>query len=140
MAPRAAVRSIIGLDPEMITYDLSTSRVFSSETPDDVTRDKRWAVVRWLDRTQSFGLVGVRLMEVWVYQPLEMGRDYGVIDLALDRAQELITEAEQVPGGDGWTLSGATWDSSSPDLSDPGFSAIMKFSRFRVAGRPIIVP
>lgn len=140
MAPRAAVRSILGLDPELMSYDLGTLRIFSSEAPDTVSRDKRWAVVRWLDATRVFGTVGLSLMEVWVYQPIELGRDYGVIDLALLRAKELLVEAEQVPGGDGWTLSGATWESQSADLTDTTLNALTKFSRFRVAGRAIAAP
>lgn len=139
MAPRAAVRALLGADAELISYDLSVDRLFSSAAPDTVLRDRRWAVIRWLDRTRAFGLVGARPMEVWVYQPLEMGRDYGVIDLALVRIQELMVQAEQVAGADGWTLSGATWESDSGDLTDDSFSALTKFSRFRVAGRPVAV-
>ncbi len=140
MAPRAAVRSIIGADAEMISYDLSVDRLFSSASPDSPTREKRWAVIRWLDRTKTFGLTSIRPMEVWVYQPLELGRDYGVIDAAVERVKELVTQAEQVAGADGWTLSGATWESDSADLTDEGFNALTKFCRFRVAGRSMVTP
>lgn len=140
MAPRAAVRSILGSDAEMISYDLEIERIFASASPDSPSRDKRWAVVRWLESSRAFGTVGAKPMEVWIYQPREMGRDYGVIDLAILRAKELLTEAEQVPGSDGWTLSGATWESDSVDLTDDGFDALVRFSRFRIAGRPIAAP
>lgn len=137
MAPRAAVRSLIGGDAEMISYDLAADRIFSSGAPDSVSRDERWAVVRWLDRVRAFGVVGAHPMEVWVYQPLEMGRDYGVLDMALVRIKELLTQAEQLSGADAWTLCGATWESDSADLTDEGLNALVKFSRFRVVGRPI---
>lgn len=140
MAPRAAVRDILGADAEMNSYDLVKERLFSSESPDTVERDKRWGVIRWLDRAKAFEITGARLMEVWVYQPKELGRDYGTIDAAIDRVKELITQAEQVPGADGWTFSGAIWDSDSPDLTDEGFNALTRFSRFRVAGRSIVTP
>lgn len=140
MAPRAAVRSLLGDDPEMISYDLSKERIFSSSAPDSPDRTQRWAVVRWLDMTRTFGIIGARPMEVWVYQPTGMGRDYGYLDAAIQRVKELLTDAEQVPGADGWTLSGATWESDSADLTDEGFGALVKFSRFRVAGRPTTTP
>lgn len=140
MSARAAVRSIIGLDAEMISYDLDKSRIFSAAAPDTVSRDKLWAVVRWLDAVKAFGTVGSWPMEVWVYQPMELGRDYGTIDLAMLRIRHLLTEAEQVAGGDGWTLTCATWQMDSGDLTDDGFRALTRFGRFGVAARPIASP
>lgn len=124
----------------MISYGLTAAQLFSSDSYDPGTRDSRWAVIRWLDSSRSFGLLAAKPMEVWIYQPVEMGRDYGVIDLAIVRVKELLSEAEQVAGVDGWTLSGATWESDSADLRDEGFNALTRFSRFRVAGRPIAAP
>lgn len=140
MAPRAAVRTLLGTDPELISYDFAVSRLFSSDSADTLTRDKRWGVIRWLDRAKSFGAVGSRLVEVWLYQPREMGRDYGVLDVAIVRIEELMTQAEQVPGADGWTMSGATLEMSSADLTDETINALVKFVRFRVAGRPVAAP
>lgn len=140
MAPRAAVRGIIGNDAEMISYDFELARLFSSDAPDTLSRDKRWGVMRWLDRTRSFGSVGSQFMEVWLYQPRELGRDYAVLDAALVRIQELMSDAEQVPGADGWTLSGAVWESNSADLTDDTVDALVKFARFRVAGRFVAAP
>jgi hypothetical protein len=138
MAPRAAARTLLGTDAELISYGLTVARWYSSSALDTVTRNQRWGVIRWLDRTRAFGLVAAFPMEVWVYQPSEMGRDYGYVDAALERVKELLVVAEQVAGADGWTLSGATWESDSADLTDEGFSALTKFSRFRVAGRPVV--
>lgn len=140
MAPRAAVRSIIGDDAEMQSLGFAKIHLYASEAPDPVSRDYRWGVIRFLDRTKTFGTHSWMPMEVWVYQPREMGKDYGVLDAAMARVRELIVEAEQFPGADGWTLSGATWDMESADLTDDGFNALVKFSRFRVAGRPIVAP
>jgi hypothetical protein len=95
-------------------------------------------VVKFMERTARFALVGAWAMEVWLYQPYEFGKDYGVLDVAAVRIRELMTTAEQLAGADGWTLNGAEWESDSPDLSDDAFQALMKFSRFRVSARQMV--
>lgn len=140
MAPRAALRSLLGDDAEMTSYDLPAAHLYSSAAPDSPPRTHRWGVLRWMDATKAYGLTSYLPMEVWLYQPHELGRDYGVLDLAVVRAKELLTQAEQVAGADGWTLCGATWEYSSSDLTDDGFAALVRFVRFRVVGRPVISP
>lgn len=140
MAPRAAVRTLIGSDFEMASYGFTADHLYSSMSADTPPRGYRWGVIKWMDRTRSFATTGAQLMEIWLYQPYDMGRDYGVLDVAVQRAKELLTEAEQLVGGDGWTLTAATWETDSADLTDDAFAALTRFSRFRVAGRPMALP
>jgi len=140
MAPRAAVRSLLGTDTELIAMDFSVDNIYSSHALDTPDRDFRWIVVNWIDEPKAFGLVGPCLAEIWLYQPKEMSRDYGVLDSALVRVRELMCTATHVPGADGWTLSEASWQGDSADLFDDSFQALTKFSRYRIAARNVVVP
>lgn len=138
MSPRAVIRNLLGSDSELQGYDFTEERIFATASVDSPDREHRWMVIKWGDRQARFGTVGAMLMEAWLYQPEEMGIDYGVIDVGLERVKELLVIAEQIPGADGWTLNGAEWESDSPDLRDEGFRALTRFSRFRVSGRSVI--
>jgi hypothetical protein len=114
--------------------------IYSSEAPNTPPRDRRWMVITFEEKTKAFGAVGAQLATVWVYQPEELGVDYGTIDLIITRVRELLETAQHVVGADGWILTAASWQADSPDLRDRSFDALTRYSRHRVAARHVITP
>jgi hypothetical protein len=139
MAARAAIRSLLGNDAEINSLGWELAYIYSSNTVDTPPRNP-WAVIHWDDRSKAFGSVGARFVTIWFYLPKEHIRDYGIIDLAILRTTELMTQAEQLAGGDGWILTEASWLQDSPDLVDQAFNAVTRWSRFKVACRPAVIP
>lgn len=140
MAPRAALRSLLGTDLEMNSLGWALASFYAESAPDSPHRDVRWAVIAFEPDVRAFGVTSVMQAQVWFYQPLEMGRDYGAIDLALLQARMLITEAEHRAGDDGWVLSAATWRGDSAGFVDRDANCLMRYARFSVAGRFVVSP
>lgn len=140
MAPRAAVRSILGNDAELNAMDFTLDRIFSSNVIDTPSREFRWMIISWIDAPKAFRNTGPCVAEIWVYQPKSLSKDYGVLDSALVRIKELLTGASHLAGADGWTLSEASWQGDSGDLTDEGFEALARFSRYKMAARPVVTP
>lgn len=140
MAARAAIRTLLGNDPELIALGWELSSIYSSNVTDTPNREKPWTVIHWDDRTKAFGTTGARIVTIWYYLPKEHIRDYGIIDLAILRTVELMTQAEQLAGGDGWVMTQAVWQQDSPDLVDHTFNALTRWSRFKVVCRPVATP
>jgi hypothetical protein len=140
MAPRAAIRKLLGTDAELISLGFPIEAIFSSSTVDSPFRNQRWITVTCADDVPAFNNHAPTLVEVWTYQPTQMGRFYDDLQAAQTRIRELLTEVEQYPGDDGWTITGANYLGGSRDLYDPEFSALMKYSTFKVASRYVITP
>lgn len=135
MAPRAAVRQLLGNDLEMNSLGITLPRIFDSNALDTPARDGRWIITNYEDDVRAFGIIGAKLLTVRVYQAKEAGIDYGQIDAAILRVKELLTSAEQLAGEDGWVLTQATWQGGSPDVFDDTFQAIVKYCQFKIAAR-----
>lgn len=140
MPARAAARSLLGNDSEMQSYGFTADRIFAPDSVDSNPRHLRWAVLVWDEETPPFASKPSETMELWLYQPREMGHDYAVLDIALARARELLTTVEHLPGEDGWILTAATYRTGSRDLVDDVSHAITKYGRFHVACRTLVTP
>lgn len=140
MAPRAALRTLLGTDPEINQLGWLLESFYAESAPDSPPRDQRWAVIAFEPDIRAFTEVSALQAQVWFYQPVEMGRDYGAIDLALLQARTLVSNAEHVSGQDGWVLSAATWRGDSAGLMDREVNCMMRYARFSVAGRFVVSP
>lgn len=111
--------------------------VYGSNSVDSPT-DKMFIVISSEGASKAFGTTGVDLVTYWVHQKKILGIDYATVDLALFRLRELLVGAQHFQGGDGWSLTGASWVDQSRDLADEAFQTITKFTTFRVASRNIV--
>lgn len=78
---------------------------------------------------------GPRALEVWAHTPQDISTDYGEIDNALVRVRHILTNMEDIPGADGFTVTSVGFAGEGPDLTDPGYSTITRNSAFEVLYR-----
>lgn len=131
MAARAALRSLIGTDPQMNMLGIDEDVIFSSNATDTPDRSRMFVVTHWDEISRSPGGLSVHLVSVWFHVPQEKEIDYGNIDLALLRLKELMSSVEHRSGADGWVLVGASWSGSSPDGFDDGYNSVTRYGQYR---------
>lgn len=135
MAPRAAVVSLQAADPQLNMLGIDGEVIFGSNATDTPPRDRMFVVHKWSAETSGGRVVPV--VSIWIHVPKDMERDYGKIDLAILRTKEIMENAEQVEGADGWVLAAATWIADSPDFPDDGYNSLTRYTQFRCACRNI---
>jgi hypothetical protein len=139
MSSRAAFAQIVYQDPAMQGLGFIEGRVWASNALDTPSPNTPFIIISSEGKEKAFGVVGVDLVTYWVHLPRNVVRDYGIIDLALDRIEELLLSAVHFVGEDGYVLSGASWVDRSRDLIDESFNTITKYSTFRAATRSVVV-
>ncbi len=137
MSARAALATLIGDDSQLNMLGFEESDVYGPNAIDTVSRERNFIVVRWEEAPRAIAGRSINIVTVWVHSPKEKSRDYGVIDTAIARLQELITGVEHRAGSDGWSLTEATFNGASGDLFDDGYSSLCRWVRFRCACREV---
>lgn len=92
-----------------------------------------WLILRWGAEASRFGSPGgKRNLDVWAYQPRQIGVDYGQIDKILAIVTRALTETVHFEGTDGSMFVTADFLGYSPDSQDPGWDAIARSAQFAV--------
>jgi len=136
---RAAFAQIVYEDAAMQGLGFIESRVWQANALDTPPRDTPFVIISSEGREKAFGNVGSDLVSYWVHIPKTVMRDYGIVDLALDRIEELLVATAHFVGEDGYVLTGASWVDRSRDLIDESFNTLTKYSTFRAATRSVVV-
>jgi hypothetical protein len=140
MTARESYARLVYDDAEMQGLGFIQDRVWASNALDTPPRDNPFIVIN-VDLTEKvFGVTGVETVSYWVHIPKERGRDYSLIDLAIEQIKALMENVVHLAGSDGWSLTSGTWVDTSRDLVDDGFSTIVKYVTFRTATRSIVTP
>ena len=129
MPARAAVHSLLVEDT--VLQSMGVEVVYGSNSVDTPGEDF-FLVVRWEQTQTAFKTVGSDRVSIWAH---DKGRDYTRIDKALTHVKELLTSTVHREGGDGWTMTLATWNGEGPDLMDGGFHTVTRYSDFTVVSR-----
>lgn len=140
MTAREAYARLVYEDAEMQGLGFVQDRVWASNALDTPPRTYPFIVINVDLQQKVFGTTGADTVSYWVHIPKEMGRDYALIDLALEQIKSLMTNVVHLAGSDGWSLTGGTWVDTSSDLTDEAFNTLVKFITFRAATRSLITP
>lgn len=140
MTAREAYARLVYEDSQMQALGFVQERVWASNALDTPPREHPFIVIN-VDLTEKvFGTTGVETVSYWVHLPKDKGRDYSVIDLAIEQIKMLMSEVMHLAGADGWSLTAGTWVDTSRDLTDDGFNTIVKYVTFRTATRSLVTP
>lgn len=140
MTAREAYARLVYDNAEMQALGFVQDRVWASNALDTPDREGPFIVIN-VDLTEKvFGTTGVETVSYWVHIPKEKGRDYSLIDLAIEQIKALMVEVVHLAGSDGWSLTAGTWVDTSRDLIDDGFNTIVKYVTFRTATRSLVTP
>lgn len=129
MPARAAVHELIENDLEL--ESLGVEAVYGSNSI-DTPAEKLFVVIRWDATPVAFKSTGADRCSIWAH---DKNRDYTRIDKVLQRIKDLLTEAVHHEGGDGWTMTLASWNGEGPDLVDGGFHTVTRYADFTVVSR-----
>lgn len=130
MAARSALYKLLADDAELAELGFDT--VYTQNSV-DTPAEQRFIVIRWEQPAErAFGTKAADRASVWFH---DKDRDYGQIDLGIERLKELLANAVHFPGGDGWVLTQAHWNSDGPDLADDGFGTVVRWSNVTVISR-----
>jgi hypothetical protein len=130
MAARSAFYKVIDDDTELAALGFD---VTYQQNAVDAPDEDRFVVLRW-EQT------GLRLYDQNAPDRClvcfhDKDRDYGQIDLAIQRVKQIVRDALHVSGGDGWVMTQASWVSDGPDLFDDGFKTVTRWTEITVNSR-----
>lgn len=140
MTARAAFARLVYEDETMQGLGFIQERVFAANAADTPGQSEPFIVITSEGIEKSFGSVGPTLVSFWVHIPTSIGRDYWIIDEALDRIKILMLDVTHLAGSDGYVLTGASWVDTSRDLADDGYNTLTKYSTFRAACHSMVTP
>lgn len=140
MTAREAYARLVYEDVQMQNLGFVAARVWASNALDTPPRDFPFIVINSLGQTKAFGTTGAETVSYWIHIPKGMGRDYGLIDLAIEQIKTLMEGVQHLTGSDGWSLTGASWVDTSQDLTDDALDTLTKFVTFRTATRSLVTP
>lgn len=80
---------------------------------------------------------GPVILEVWAHYPAEKSTDYVRLDNILLRVKRALTQLEDFPGADAYTVCCISFSGNSKDLRDPAMNTISKYATFKVLSRPV---
>lgn len=140
MTAREAYARLVYDNAEMQGLGFIQDRVWASNALDTPPRENPFIVIN-VDLTERvFGVTGAETVSYWVHMPKELGRDYSVIDLAIEQIKALMAEVVHLAGSDGWSLTSGMWIDTSRDLTDDAFNTLVKYVTFRTATRSLVTP
>lgn len=140
MTARESYARLVYEDPVMQGLGFIQDRVWASNALDTPPRDSPFIVIN-VDLTEKiFSTVGRDTVSYWVHIPQDMGRDYSVIDLAIEQIKMLMANVVHLAGTDGWSLTGGTWIDTSRDLTDDAFKTLVRYVTFTTATRSLVTP
>jgi hypothetical protein len=130
MAARSALFNLLDGDTRLV--ELGFSVVYTQNSV-DTPMESRFIVIRWEQPdARAFGTKAPDRATVWFH---DKDRDYGQIDLGIERVKEIVRDAVHVSGGDGWVLTQAHWNTDGPDLFDDGFGTVTRWTDITVISR-----
>lgn len=140
MTAREAYARLIYEDAAMQGLGFVEDRVWASNALDTPDRTGPFIVINIDLQEKVFGTTGRDTVSFWVHVPRELGRDYSLIDLALEQIKALMHNVVHFAGSDGWSLTAGTWVDTSRDLTDDAFHTIVKYATFTTATRSLVTP
>lgn len=130
MAARSALRELLETDERL--RELGFAKIYAQNAVDTPEED-RFVVVRWeVPGDRVWGTKAADRASVHFH---DKDRDYGQIDLGIERLKDLLQDALHVAGEDGWVLTQAHWNSDSPDGFDDGYGTVVRSSNITVISR-----
>jgi len=129
VAARAAVQTLLEDDADLQV--IGVEAVYAADSVDTPAEDC-FVVIRWQPSIWSFRNKATDAFTVWVH---DREHDYGRIQDALKRIQDIFADAVHVRGTDGWTLTQADWRGEGPDLTDGGYDTRTRYADFQAATR-----
>ena len=131
---RAAIDDLLQNDSVLTSMGYSQINILATNSVDSVPRDlERFITFGYSDAVRAFKSYGAVEMIVWVHQFREASNDYGEIDKAILRIRQLMNEAVEIQGEDGWKISSVHWLGDSGDLFDDGYKTLCRNSTFRIS-------
>jgi|GEM_PF-5951742 len=129
MPARAAVYDLLSGDETIA--ELGVTGVYPTQSV-DTPSDDRFLIIRNDAKQLSFGRRGPETCSIWAH---DRSGDYGQIDKILERVKDLLEGAIHRAGSDGWILTTASWLGDGPDLYDPGYNTVTRWSDFKTVSR-----
>lgn len=134
---RAAVFNLLTEDPELNDLGINSDTVFhnwsSEERPSNTSA---FAILRWENEEKpiwgSEKERNVRRLTLWVHWPRELTNDFNRVTEVLERADEVLGAARDVPGDDGYSLSFVDFGGRSADIVDEGFNTITRNANYGI--------
>lgn len=140
MTAREALARLVYEDAAMQGLGFTEARVWASGALDTPDREGPFIVINVDLQEKVFGTTSRDTVSYWVHLPKEKGRDYNLIDLAIEQLKSLMANVVHLAGSDGWSLTAGTWVDTSRDLSDDAFHTLVKYVTFTVATRSLVTP
>jgi hypothetical protein len=138
MTAREAYARLVYEDAAMQELGFTEARIWASNTLDTPDRDGPFIVINVDLQEKAFGTVGRDTVSYWVHLPKEKGRNYNIIDLAIEQIKTLMENVVHLAGTDGWSLTAGTWVDTSRDLTDDAFNTLVKYVTFTTATRSLV--
>lgn len=130
MSARSPLYKLLSEDTRL--QELGFVQVYTQNSV-DTPPEARFIVIRWEQPgDRVFAQKAPDHATIWFH---DKDRDYGQIDLGIERVKEIVQGAVHVPGGDGWVLTQAHWNSDGPDLADDGFNTVVRWTDITVGSR-----
>lgn len=140
MTARHAYARLVYEDATMQGLGFTQARVWASNAVTDPDRSGPFIVINSEGDEKVFGSTGRDTVSYWVHIPIEKGRNYDIIDLAIEQIKMLMADVMHLVGDDGWSLTAGTWVDTSRDLVDDAFKTFTKYVTFRAATRSLVTP
>lgn len=140
MTAREAYARLVYENLEMVELGFTQARVWASNALDTPDRNGPFIVINVDSQERAFGTTGRDTVSYWVHVPRELGRDYALIDLAIEQLKALMDNVMHLAGSDGWSLTCGSWLDTSRDLTDEAFNTIVKYVTFNAATRSLVTP
>jgi hypothetical protein len=131
---RAAIFEMLTTNQDLIDEGISEDLVWPMFSLDASPRSEgNWLILRWGAENSRFGKPGgKRNLDVWAYQPRQLGVDYAQIDRLLGIVTGIMTSTVHFEATDGSVFVTADFLGYSPDSEDPGWDAIARSAQFAV--------
>jgi len=131
---RVAIFEMLLGDADLADAGINADLIWPMFSLDVSPRDQEiWLILRWGAETARFGSPGgKRNLDVWAYQPRQLGVDYLEIDKILGLVVKCLTQNIHFAGSDGSVFVTADFLGYGPDSQDPGWDAIARSAQFSV--------
>jgi hypothetical protein len=135
---RAAFFDILTSNPELNAININEDTIFPNyageERPSNTTP---FIILRWGEtgRPHWQEVKPFEPVTVWVHWPAELTSDYTKLIAILDKIDDIVREAHDVVGADGYTMSFVEIEGRSADYLDDGFNTIAKYGVYQVFSR-----
>lgn len=130
MAARSALYKLLDQDAELAALGFET---VYAQNATDTPPEERFIVLRWeVPNPRAFAQKAVDRCVVAFH---DKDQDYGQIDLGIERVKEIVRGVTHFPGGDGWVMTQASWNTDGPDLWDDGFKTVTRWTDISVNSR-----